>query len=226
VDAISAAAAEAGVLLQVFNIWNLIGAPYGPAAIQAVHDIRSQLHAPVFSFVGGALPQVFGMIAHPRRPYDFIWPERPDWPLVDGAEIVPYDALYATMQAAIRPFLAIMGAIREVTEGLVFHIEPPPPCEEEIKANDPGWSAFYAADDVIAPIWFRYKLWRLQSKIVSAYCSGADIAFVPHPREADDARGFLNPLFRGKPGHGNPEYGALVLRQMQTLSRSPAAQRI
>jgi hypothetical protein len=218
VDAVSAAAARAAVSLETSNIWNLAGAAFGPAAVQAVREIRPQLRAPVFSFVGGGLPQVFGMIAHPRRPYDFVLPEQPELPVSDGMELVPYDALHASMQASIRPFFAIMDEIRDVTEGPVFHMESPPPCEEEIKAIDPGWSAFYAVDDVIAPIWFRYKIWRLHSNIVRAYCNGANIVFVPHPREAADARGFLDPAFRGKPGHGNLEYGALVLQQMRALS--------
>jgi hypothetical protein len=222
VDAVSAAAARAAVALETFNIWTLAGATFGPGAVQAVQEIRSQLRAPVFSFVGGGLPFVFGMIVHPRRSYDFVLPEQPDLPVTDGTELVPYDALYASMQDSIRPFFAIMDEIRDVTEGPVFHMESPPPCEEEIRANDPGWSVFYAEDDVIAPIWFRYKVWRLHSKIVAAYCHRTNIVFVPHPREAADARGFLDPAFRGKPGHGNLEYGALVLQQMQALSEQPS----
>jgi hypothetical protein len=217
VDCVSAAAARAAIPLETFNVWTLAGTTSGPAVIQAVHEIRLRLRAPVFSFVGGGLPLVFGMIVHPRRPYDFVLPEQPDLPMAEGTELVPYDALYASMQAGVRPFFAIMDEIRAVTEGPMFHMESPPPCEEEIKANDPGWTAFHAEEDLIAPIWFRYKVWRLHSKVFKAHCREANIEFVPHPRAATDARGFLDPAFRGKPGHGNLEYGALVLQQMQAL---------
>jgi hypothetical protein len=138
--------------------------------------------------------------------------------VADGVELVPYDALRASMLAILRSFFDIMGEIRDITRGPIFHMESPPPCEEEIKANDPIWNLFYAQDDVIAPIWFRYKLWRLHSQLVKAYCERASIVFVRHPQGVTDARGFLEPAFRGRPGHGNLEYGALVLQQMLTLS--------
>jgi hypothetical protein len=223
VDAVAAAAAAATVPLETFNLWHWAGASFGYEAVRAVREKLSQVRAPVFSFVGGGLPQVFGMVAHPRRPYDFVLPERPDLPVTDGTEFVPYDALRASMQAIMHTFFDIMGAIRDVIRGPVFHMESPPPCEEEIKANDPVWNKFYAEDDVIAPIWFRYKVWRLHSELVKAYCDGAGIVFVPHPRGVTDARGFLDPAFRGRPGHGNPEYGALVLQQMLALSRAGGA---
>lgn len=224
-EAVSAAAASAGVPLKTFNIWHLGNAPFGPAAVEAVRNIRSQLCAPIFSFVGGGLPQAFGMIAHPRRPYDFVLPDQPELPLYEGAELMPFDALHAAMQASIQTFFELMDEIRNATTGPVFHMESPPPCEEEIKASDPGWNAFYAVDDVIAPSWFRYKIWRLHSNIVRTHCKKTNIEFVPHPPEASDARGFRDPAFRARPGHGNLEYGDLVLQQMRVLAAAagPAA---
>jgi hypothetical protein len=223
VDAVAAAATAAAVPLEVFNLWNLVGFTLGARAIQAVREIRSQLRAPVFSFVGGGLPLVFGMVAHPLRPYDFVLPEQPDLPVADGTELVPYDAVHESMRTSMLPFFEIMDEIRDVSGGALFHVESPPPCEEENKAIDQmGWNVFYAGRD-IAPSWMRYKVWRLHSDIVRAHCDGANIGFVPHPQGATDARGFLNPALRGKPGHGNSEYGAMVLQQMQALSGASGA---
>jgi hypothetical protein len=219
VEAIEAAAAQANVPLHIFNIWRFTDAPYGRGTLQAVRERRSQLLGPVFSFVGGGLPQQFGMIAHPVRPYDFVWPEQPDIPLTEGAEIVPYEAVHDTMKATIAPFLQTMEEIRQLMAGAVFHIESPPPCEEEIVANQPDWAAIYGTNDVIAPIWFRYKLWQLHSRILRAHCDSMNIEFIAHPREAVDERGFLLPQLRGRPGHGNAAYGALVLLQMRSRAR-------
>jgi hypothetical protein len=219
VDAVSVAAASEAVPLEVFNLWELAGINLGEVAFQAIRNIRARLRAPVFSFVGGGLPLVFGMIVHPRRPYDFILPAQPELPLAHGTELVPYEAVYVSMQTTLRPFFDVMDEIRNVSGGPVFHLESPPPCEEENRdADRVGWKAFHSEDDVIAPGWVRYKVWRLHSEIFSAHCNAAGITFVPHPPEVTDARGFLRPVFRGKPGHGNAEYGARVLKQMQALA--------
>jgi hypothetical protein len=214
-----AAAETAGVALECFNFWrHQDGLIRSDDKVELAAEIRSRLVAPVFSLVGGAVHHDIGLLVHPR-PYDFSWPERPDLPFSEGAEIVPYEAVLAVMRARTQQYLQIMGAIRAATPGPVFHMQSPPIyAEEAVPANDPGWVAFFGQDRLIAPAWLRYKLWRVHSEIVRSYCDEIGIVFVPNPPESIDARGFMEARFHGTPAHANQAYGALILRQMQSLA--------
>jgi hypothetical protein len=217
---VAAAAAAAGVSIECLNFWqlgleSLIERADG--SVDLLPEIRARLLAPVFSLVGGGAHH-FALFAHPR-PYDFVLPERQDLPLSEDAELVPYDAIHAAMQARTRPYLEIMRAVRAANSGPMFHMESPPTyADEVVPPHAPGWLTFFADNPRIAPVWLRYKLWRVHSGIVRAYCEHADIAFVPHPAEAVDAQGLLTAEFHGDLGHANQAYGALLLRQMQELS--------
>jgi hypothetical protein len=214
-----AAAEAAGIALECFNFWrHPHGVILGEGKVELAVEIRSRMVAPVFSLVGGAVHHDIGLLVHPR-PFDFTWPEQPDLPFSEGAEIVPYDAVLAIMRARTLRYLQIMAAIRAATQGPVFHMQSPPIyAEEAVPANDPGWVAFFGHDRLIAPAWHRYKLWRVHSEIVRSYCAEIGIVFVPNPLESIDSRGFMEAKFHGTPAHANQAYGALVLRQMQSLA--------
>lgn len=214
-----AAAETAGVALECFNFWRLKGGLIrNDEKVELSAEIRAGLVAPVFSLVGGAVHHDIGLLVHPR-PYDFTWPEQPDLPFSEGAEVVPYDAVLAIMRARTLQYLQIMAAIRAATQGSVFHMQSPPIyAEEAVPANDPGWVAFFGQNRVIAPAWHRYKLWQVHSEIVRSYCAEIGIVFVPNPPQSIDSRGFMEARFHGTPAHANQAYGALVLRQMQGLS--------
>jgi hypothetical protein len=224
VDSVAAAAAAAGIPLEAINFWHTL--PFcADGSVELTPEVCSRLIAPVFSFVGGAVHHEAGLFVH-SRPYDFVLPEQQNLPLSERAELVPYDAVYASMQARTRPNLKTMGAIRVATRGRMFHMESPPIYSNEVApTNIPGWMPDLKEYPPISPVWLRYKLWRVHSGIVRAYCREADIAFIPHPPEAADAQGLLAAEFYGATAHANREYGALVLRQIQELASDRAAAR-
>jgi hypothetical protein len=213
---VAAAAAAAGIPLTCINFWRFPGAIVRTAdAVELAPAIRSQLRAPIFSFIGGAVHHDIGLFAHPR-PYDFVLPERQDLPFVEGAEIISYDAICAAMLPVIRPYFEMMAATRAVIQGPMFQMEAPPIYRDEMVPDKPDWIAFYG-DRPVSPAWLRHKLWRVHSEFVRNFCQEADILFVPHPSEAINAQGFLSAEFHGSFAHANQAYGALVLRQMQNL---------
>jgi hypothetical protein len=220
IDSVEAAAASAGVALEAINFWRALTAVSFRAdgSVDLIPEVRSRLIAPVFSFVGGAVHHDIGLFVH-SRPYDFVLPERQDLPLSAGAELIPYDAVHAAMQARTRPYLEIMAAIRAAARGSMFHVESPPIYRDEVvPPKAPVWMSW--DNPQISPAWFRYKLWQVHSGIVRAYCRESGITFIPHPPEAVDAQGFLAAGFYSFTAHVNPDYGALVLRQMQELLRA------
>ncbi len=213
---VTAAAASAGVALDVLNFWHL------PEPFETEGDklrlkpaLRARLLAPVFSLIGGAVHQDVGLVVHPR-PFDFIWPGNPDLPVTEGAEIIPFDAVQAAMLDRTQHFRDIMSAVRAATDGPVFQMESPPTYEnEELPHDDAGFFHFFGKDAAFSPAWLRYKLWRVHSAIIAAHCDAEGITFIPHPPESVTPAGFLREAFHGTPAHANQAYGALVLAQMQ-----------
>ncbi len=217
---LAAAAASAGIRLEIFNFWHLPGAVTVEAGqTRLSSELRSRLKAPVFSLIGGAVHQDVGLIQH-ARPFDLVLPDRPDLPLAPGAEVIPHGAVHAAMLARTRPYLDIMSAVRDAVDGAMFHMESPPTyADEQVPADDPGFHLFFGEGVSFSPAWLRYKLWRLHSAIVSAHCRAAGIVFVPHPAESVSEAGFLREQFHGTPAHANAAYGELVLAQLRRLAR-------
>ena len=224
-EPVAAAAAAAGVPLDVLNFWHL-PEPFIEAGdrLQLKPALRARLLAPVFSLVGGNVHQDVGLVVHPRR-FDFVWPERPDLALEDGAEIIPYDAVQAALSARAGYFLDIMSAVRDATSGPVFHIESPPTYGPEIlPRDDAGFAHFFGKDAEFSPPWLRFKLWRVHSDIVAAHCRAIGIQFLAHPPEAVTEAGFLRDAYHGTPAHANAAYGALVLAQMRAVTDVPISE--
>jgi len=123
-EAVAAAAAERQVPLLHFNFWYL-GATLERDAgvVRLPPHIRAHLSGTVFSFVGGGAHMDYGMIVHPR-PYDFVLPSEPDLPLAEGAETVPYDALYASLAANARS-VAANFSVKQMTDQILAHIGLP-----------------------------------------------------------------------------------------------------
>ena len=157
-------------------------------------------------------------MVHPR-PFDFIWPDRPDLPLTTDAEIIPFGAVHAAMLARTQPYLDIMSDVRDAVDGAMFHMESPPTYDhEELPQDDPGFFHFFGRDAAFSPPWLRYKLWRVHSQIVAGHCRGIGATFIAHPPESVTPEGFLRKALHGSPAHANAAYGALVLAQMKRIA--------
>ena len=218
-EPVAAAAAAAGVPLDMLNFWHL-PEPFIEADGRLVlkPPLRARLLAPVFSLVGGNVHQDVGLVVHPRR-FDFVWPAQPELALEDDAEIIPFDAVHAALSERAGHFLDIMSAVRDATTGPVFHMESPPTYgPEELPRDDAGFYHFFGKDAQFSPPWLRFKLWRVHSDIIAAHCRAIGIQFVAHPAEAVTEAGFLRDEYHGTPAHANAAYGALVLAQMRAVA--------
>ena len=216
---LAAAATLSDTPLEVLNFWHLPGAITTEAGRVALSpELRARLKAPVFSLVGGAVHQDVGLIQH-ARPFDIVLPDQPGLPLTPGAEIIPYDAVHAAMLARTRQYLDLMSAVRDATDGAMFHMESPPTyADEQVPRDDPGFFLFFGEGATFSPAWLRYKLWRMHSAIVAAHCRQAGIIFVAHPADSVAGDGFLREPFHGTPAHANAAYGQLVLAQLRRLA--------
>lgn len=167
--------------------------------------------------IGGVAYNMMGLAVHPRR-FDFVLPDAPDLPFDERAELVPYEAVRASLLAIMQHYLDLMAIVGATGRGRIFHIEAPPPYADEARMlTDVPWNYFTGMQREVSPRYLRYKLWRLHSDIVRQACARMGITFIERPMEAVDVDGFLRDDYYLDTMHVNEGYGALVLRQMQEV---------
>lgn len=219
---VTRAAAASATPLRAFNFWDLPGAIVNngtqPRFSEAISEALIRHAGPAFSFVGGGAHVVLGMLVHPRR-FDFVLPSEPDLAIDPSAEVLPAIAVRRILESMTDEYLALMGEIRRLVKGPMFHIEPPPPSADAQRMYaDVPWVMFPGRCREISPAALRYKLWRLHSEILRAWCTGRGVTFVEAPGQTCDAGGFMRDDYYGDGAHANDAYGQLVLAKMRQLA--------
>jgi len=156
-----------------------------------------------------------GLLNHPRR-FDFVLPDEPDLPFDCRAELVPYALIRKAMLREMAQQRIMLKALcGGVTTPIVMLAAPPPvPSEEHIRRY-PSWFKDKIGEAGISPLWLRYKLWRLQTKLAAETAEKLCIEMLPSPAEAADSQGMLREdCWNTDPTHGNATYGEMVWRQI------------
>lgn len=222
VEAVEKAADASGRPIEAINFWEVEGGPLGQRDSQGnprfFDEIAERLRnhvGPVFSHLGGSPPNVIGTLRHPR-PFDFVLPSEPDLPLDSDAEVIPSAAVATLLAKAGRPWFGLMRELARLSDGPIFHMEPPPPSEdsERMKKNV-LWPLFPGMLHEVSPPIFRYKLWRLHSDVLRDVCRPLGIQLVPVSPRCQTPKGFLDPRFFLDGVHGNVDYGALMIEHME-----------
>jgi hypothetical protein len=222
VACVASAARHGGTALDALNLWEMPGAIQqrdGRPALsdKLVHQLQHH-DGSVFSMVGGSAFGILGLLVHPRR-FDFVLPESPKLLLDETAEILPASLVRRLLEGLMADYLALMAEIRTLCRARLFHVEPPPPyADSQRMVPDIPWDMYPGMKREISPAVFRYKLWRMHSRILMDWCAEHDAGFVPCPPSALDQGGFLASAFYGDGAHANEAYGALVLAQMGGLA--------
>ncbi len=222
VACVARAAENIGLRLRAINFWEIPGAlqnKNGESRLSETLEQELKQHSgAVFSMVGGAAHGILGMLVHPRR-FDFVLPEEADLPLDPAAELLPFGAVRGLLESLTADYLALMTVLSNLCGDRFFHIESPPPYADASRMHsDIPWSMYPGMRQEISPAFFRYKLWRLHSRIVSDWCMSAGATFVPCPTETMDENGFMREQYYGDGAHANPAYGERVLVQMRQLA--------
>ena len=190
---------------------------------RTIKAIRRAKNDVLVSCIGGNVHNVFGLVNHPQ-PFEFILPDEPDLPVADNAEILPHAAMRLALAGRMRRHLRLLQAVRRHMPGRMLHLESPPPIPstEYILAH-PGTFGKKIVERGIAPVWLRYKLWRLASTIFREECITLGIEWVPVPRQMQDADGMLIARAWSRDAtHANPWYGRCLLRNLATRLRPNA----
>lgn len=222
VASVAQAAAALGVPFKALNFWDMPGAITPENGVPRLSpQLERQLRehpGSVFSMIGGGAHGVLGVLVHPRR-FDFVLPEQPLLPLDPAAEILPALAVRRVLESLMADYLALMLQVRQLCVGPMFHVEPPPPYADAARMHaDMPWGMFPGMCHEISPAHFRYKLWRMHSRIVEDWCLAASVTFMACPAASVDAAGFLLDQYYGDGAHASDRYGELVLTQMRALA--------
>lgn len=176
----------------------------------------------ILSSIGGNQHNILGLARH-SQPFDFVSPERPDLPIDDGAELIPYGVLRDVLSSKMKKEFKIIRMLRDLAPGRCYHLESPPPSALDNlgAAYIANWTENFGGKGA-APSFLRLKVWRLHSSIVRDFCESIGVVFVPAPAEAMDANGYRVDAATDidEPSavtHANAWYGELVLKQIDAL---------
>ncbi len=171
----------------------------------------------IFSIVGNH-HNIFGLLNHPE-PFDFYLPEKINLPIIPNARLLPVSLVAKALECRMMPVFNITSTLLEFFKTNIYQIEsvPPIPSEEHIKKY-PGVFKEKINQLGVSPAGFRYKLWRLHSKIMRENCQKMGITFIEVPKESQDDDGLLSEKYWNvDPTHGNALYGDLVLNQIRAI---------
>lgn len=180
----------------------------------------------VLSMIGGNQHAALSTIQHPQR-FDFL-ERRKDEPLDPDAEIVPYRMVASYFASALAGGDGrSLRALRAATSARVVHIIPPPPKRDSAFIQEYHETVFaregIQAQGVSAPA-LRMKFWQLQTKTLKDIAAKAEIELMLPPAAAVDEAGFLAPEYYAKDAtHANPDYGELVLREIEKRYSQPSS---
>ncbi|WP_425987567.1 hypothetical protein [Ensifer sp. R-19] len=168
------------------------------------------------SMFGGNAHNALTLLEHPR-PFDFILPERPNLPVEPGRELVTSSYINAFLNKMAAVAVLNMAALRHSVSEAIYHFESPPPVGDNrfIMDNLEGYFIEQSNNPQIAPIYLRYKLWRMHSILISGFCAQAGIEFLPSPAESLDAAGFMKSEHARDSTHAGASYGGLILKDLE-----------
>jgi len=199
-----------------FEFCSLVGAN-GLASFVKKNIPSSEYDALVCS-IQGSQYNIFGLVKHPQ-PFDFYWPDEPGLPIDEDAELLPLSLVTSIFKRDLRATFHILDTIKKISRIKTYFLEPPPPVPSEAHIRKhPSSFREKINQHGVSPAVFRYKLWRLQAKLVREHCASLGLDYIPVPKEAQNRQGLLRrPYWNIDPTHGNAAYGALVLNQIRSL---------
>lgn len=171
----------------------------------------------IVSCIGGNAHNVVGMVQHPQ-PYDFVLPDMPDMPLIEGAQIVPHALVKDRLTNAAAGQLRYLSVLAKF--GDVQHVESPPPIYSDSWVMENANRLFQdkGANSLgVSPAHLRYKLWALHSQIFAATAQQHGVTFVSNPDAVKDEHGYLRQDFSSHDAtHANRLYGLALLTKIKS----------
>lgn len=193
------------------------GEAFGRKLLAAIEDQIARHSPRVASVFGGNAHNLISLMRHPR-PYDFRLGGGDAGPPLDpDAELLPESLVRGALEDRLRVDFLRLRLFREAA-GSFIHLESPPPVLNDAFVRDRAEKYFrdHSGREIVpASPGLRWRVWRLNSRIIQEAVEELGCRFMPVPAEVQDADGFLRLDYAGDPTHGNEAYGEAVLRKLQ-----------
>lgn len=187
--------------------------------ISALREINGDNYNSVVLLIDGNYHNIFGLVNLPEQ-FDFYLPDRIDLPVKTNVQLLPVSLVHKIFERDMRFVLSFTSQLSQLFKNnIIYQIESPPPLPEShiIKYPDPFKEKIDQLG--ISSAVFRYKLWRLHSKIVHKHCETIGITFIDIPKETQDTDGILLEKYcHFDATHTNALYGSLVLNQIRVIN--------
>lgn len=194
------------------------GEDFGPLARAAIADQIARHQPRLVSMLGGNAHALISLM-RPARPYDFILSDEVEQgpPIEPGYELVPEALVRAALEERLQTDFRRLEQLYAVA-GPFLHVESPPPVRSDdfIRQHAEAYFRDTDGDEVVpAAAGLRWRIWRLNARIVREKVEAMGCRFLPVPRVALDQDGFLRPDLAADPTHGNEAYGELLIRAIE-----------
>lgn len=191
-------------------------AVFGPSLVETIRD-QLDRHDPLFvSVMGGNFHNTLALMRH-ERPFDFHLAEGSPLPVDPHAEPVPETLIRAAIERGVAHDMMRLRRLAEF--GPFIHIESPPPVRDDayIAAQaDAYFRERGIAMQGVAPAGLRWRVWRLNSRIIRTAVEALGCRYLAVPAALCDGDGFLKQDYAGDATHGNEAYGEALIRALET----------
>lgn len=194
------------------------GEEFGPLARAAILDQIARHRPRLVSMLGGNAHNMISLM-RPARPYDFILHGEEDEgpPLDPDAELIPESLVRAALEERLQKDFWRLRRLHEIA-GPFLHVESPPPVIGDAFIRDRVevyFRDYHNREIVPAAPGVRWRVWRLNARIIREQVEALGCGYLPVPRTVQDEAGFLRLDFAADPTHGNEAYGEALIRAIE-----------
>ncbi len=188
---------------------------FGPSLVAAIRD-QIERHRPIFtSMMGGNFHNALALVQH-ERPFDFHLSGGSPLPIDPAAEPVPEALVRAALEQGLARDRVRLRRLAEF--GPFIHIESPPPVRDDAyiaSQADAYFRELGVATRGVAPAGLRWRIWRLNSRIMREAVEVLGCRYLPVPTKLCDEDGFLQQRYASDATHGNEDYGEALIRALE-----------
>ena len=199
------------------------GKQFNPAMIEDIRNAIDELTPDcLITAVVGSEHWKYGT-SNMARPFDFLTPALPQYPMSPGTELIPYDLLVRRFHIDLDWQFNLVRAVRKFCDLPILHIEAPPPVESVDLMLKGVYGPYRESMEKLGcpAVSFRYKMWWIWTDEGKKLCTSLGLCYIEGPPDTRDANGFLDPRYFSDGLHGSDEYGALIageaVKAMRTL---------
>lgn len=151
------------------------------------------------------------------KPFDFVLPSYPDFPLREDAAILPFDAVWEAVHEDMAQSELLYRAIGENSYGMRTFVAGPPPPSKDLAVFRTMLKDDKHFDDLASPF-TRLKLWYVQNLVYSKICEDTKVRFLSGNLEnTRDEHGFLLPEFIKDAVHANWKWSTLYIHELMRV---------